>query len=520
MGVQEIFSISPVVFARDLIPGLGNTIAASDERLRRQEAADRRMLYQDKPESVVKRLVVNAVFDDATVRARMHRFVPLTVSQALFKRTVNEVARTAYMVPPTRRILPAGEQENVFAALADEIKINYVMDCAARMAVACNASFLVPRFVARLGRIVIDVVAPDLVTVIPDPEDPLSAVAYIYDKQVWDSKKKCWVTWRVYWDDQVTFQFDETGAVREFPGRPGEPIVHHGYRRIPIVAIHACERFSEYWNYSTGRDLMYAHLSDVLLQLLALRKLKAQGFRKLVVSGDMQGFPKGQIFDEEAAILAPTGTSVTDLASEADAANYMALQTDIKQNASANRGISRKRLNAEGPDSGDDLGLMEQRSEVIKFMMPAEHDLLDVLQMLSSKHHPNFQLADGIEMSIDYGEIPHRMDRKAVLEIREMEKSAGIRNVLDDVMEDNPECISEAMAEGELQRNVDVQSKWVEKIRALNISKTADASKPGQSPEENGKLGPQVRDGEISKDAAAAKAEGVDVTKTAESGYE
>ena len=511
MGVEAVLGVSPVSLARDLIPGLGNTTASSNERVRRQEAQDRRLLYQDRPETVVKRLV-SSVFDDATVRARMMKFVPLVASQAIFKRAVNEVARTAYMVPPTRHITPAAQQET-FAELAMEIGLNDVMDRGVRMAYATNASFLLPRYVERLGRIVVDVIPPDIVTVIPDPDDALAMLAFIYDKQVWNHEKKQWSTWRVYWDDEVTFQFDDAGAVRPFKGQTN-PIVHHGYRRIPVTAIHAAERYGEYWNYSTGRDLLNAQLSCSLLQLLSIRKLKAQGFRKLVVEGDITGFPKGQVFDEEAAILAPDGTRVTDLASEADASNYMALMDSIKQDAAANRGLSRARMNAEGPAAGDDLGLMEQRSEVIKFMRPAEMDLLDVMQMISSEHHPVHQLAEGVTMTVDYGEIPHRMDRKAVLEIRDLEKKQGTRNVLDDIMEDNPEIQSEAEAMEELDRNIEIQSQWVEKIRALNMSTTASAGEPGQSPEENGKLGPAVRDGLIDEADAAEKAKGVDVTET------
>src|SRR6185436_1601247 len=135
-------------------------------------------------------------------------FVPLVASQAIFKRAVNEVARTAYMVPPTRRLNPPSQQDT-FAALADEININDVMDRGVRMAVACNASFLVPRYVPRFERIIVDVVPPDVVTVIPDPDDPLCMLAFIYDKSVWNSAKKQWVTWRVYWDDTITFQFDD-----------------------------------------------------------------------------------------------------------------------------------------------------------------------------------------------------------------------------------------------------------------------------------------------------------------------
>ena len=511
MGVEAVLGINPVTLARDVTPGLGSTIAASDERVRRQESNDRRLLYQDRPESVVRKLV-KQVFDDPTVIARMMKFVPLVASQAIYKRAVNEVARTAYMIPPTRTMKPPGQQDT-FAALAEEIDINDVMDRGVRMAVACNASFLVPRYVPRLERIIVDVVPPDGVSVIPDPDDPLKMLGFIYDKQVWDPNRKSWVTWRVYWDDKITFQLDDAGSVRPFPGQT-TALVNHGYRRIPVVAIHAVERYGEYWNYSTGRDLLNAQLSCSLLMLLSLRKLKAQGFRKLVIGGDIQGFPKGQIFDEEAAIVAPDGTSVTDLASEADAGNYMALMETIKQDAAANRGLSRSRMNAEGPAPGDDLGLMEQRSEVIKFARTAEMELLDVLQMISSKHHPLFQLADGVEMSIDYGEIPHRMDRKAVLEIRDIEKKQGTRNVLDDIMEDNPEILTQDEASEELDRNIKIQSEWVKKIRALNMANDASAGKPGLTPQQNGANGPAVRDGEKTGDQAAAEAEGTDTTVT------
>lgn len=511
MGVQRVYGINPVTMARDLTPGLGSTVAASDERIRREESRERRLVYQDQPEAVINKIIGDC-FDDNTVKSRMRKFAPFAGSSAFFKRATNEVARTAYMVPPSRRIQPP-EQQDIFAALADEVNLNDVMDRAAKMATACCSVFLVTRYVERLERIVIDVVPPDVMTVIPDPDDALRALAFIYDKPVWDAGKKVWLTWHVYWDDEITFQFDDAGGVRPF-SRGSDPIVRHGFPRIPIVDVHAAPRFGTYWNYSTGKDAFQAQKADYLMRLLSIRKLKAQGFRKLVVSGDIQGFPKGQIFDEEAAILAPDGASVTDLASEADAQNYMALAESIKQDAASSRGISRARLNAEGADAADDIGLMEQRSEVIRFMRPAEDSLFEVLAMVSTHEHPHFKLAMSSTMAIDYGEIPHRMDRKAVLEIREMEKSAGLRNVLDDVMEDQPELTSEAEAEAEIQKNVDIQAKWLEKIRAMNLPKDGSLAKPGLSPEENGRLGPKVRDQEITKDEASAASEGVDSTAT------
>lgn len=520
MGVQEAYGVDPVAMAKAVLPPPGDLAPVNEsdwpstdqnveERQRRQKAFERRLMYQDRGDAMV-RVLIDKLFDDPGVKERVNRFVPLARSESIFKFFTDEIARTAYMLPPRRRIEPAdAEQEKRWKAIEIELQLNARMDMAARMALACNSAFLYTRYVERLDKLMVDVITPDRVTVIPDPEDQLSAVAIIYDKPVWNAATGAYEVWRVYWDDMINFQFDATGNLTPFQAGGNPKPQEHNLGRMPFVAIHATPRSGNYWDYTTGDDLAEAQRACSLLQILSLRKLKAKGFRQLAVEGNVAGFPKGQTFDEEIIVMVPEGASLQDIGTDADAENYMALQERIKLGIAASRNVNRRRLNAEG--QVDEQGLAEQRAGVLKFMAPAEVEEFEVIKLVS-REKPSLALSPDLKMYPDFGNVPLRVDRKAVLEIRDIERKAGLRTVIDDIIEDNP-AYSVEEAEAELEDNIETQSQWVEKIRALNMSQKADAAEPGQSPEENGRMGPKVRDKEMTADEAADQAKGGDTTE-------
>jgi hypothetical protein len=103
--------------------------------------------------------------------------------------------------------------------------------------------------------------------------------------------------------------------------------------------------------------------------------------------------------------------------------------------------------------------------------------------------------------------VSSKGDRETQLKVREQERHMGVRSVLDDVLEDNPELGSDReaarkFADGKLEE----EAWYVERRRSLNISGDAGPSNPGQTPEQNGAMGPKVRDGQMSRDEAGKKA--------------
>lgn len=496
MGVAEVFGEHPASIARAY---LGD----AREMARRQRAADRVRLYRDDYGDLLRRKI-GQWFDNSTVKSRVSKFADLGSSQAIFKRIVNTVARPVYAVSPVRTIDPESEQQ-VFASLAAEVRLNEKMDAACRLATACNTVFLYTRYVERLGKIVVDILTPDMVTVIPDPDDVTRELGLIYQREV-RRRDGTIEKVHVFWDDTHTFQIAGNGAILPFAG-DSESIRRHGLPRMPFLAIHRQERVGGYWDNTTGDDAVAAQLACSLLNVLSIRLLKAQGFNQILVEGDIPAFPKGQILDEEGAVQVPEGTSVNTLALKTDANHYQSLADSIKTDAAANHGISRARLNQDRAEASSDEGLQEERADAVKIMFAAELEQFEILKMVSLEHK-KYRLSPDATMSLDFGEWQHRVDEKTMLELWDQKRSMGIACVLDHIKSVNPEIADDAQAWAELERNLKAETKWVEKKRALEIPKDANAREAGQDPADNGALGPLVRDGMMSKDAAAEIAKG------------
>jgi len=147
------------------------------------------------------------------------------------------------------------------------------------------------------------------------------------------------------------------------------------------------------------------------------------------------------------------------------------------------------------------VGLMEERAEAVKMMQRVEEDLFEVLKMVSIDR--GLPIPEDATIKIDFPELISKYDRKTELEIADIERKAGLRNFLDDIKRLNPEIRNNSEAEAEFVANIKINTEAYQLLRELNLSSDADAEDPGKSAEENGAKGPAVRDGEMSKDAAA-----------------
>ena len=483
MGLTKVYpGANPMKWANDAI---------REDMNRRNICRRRVLLYRDASEELIKE-EVRKIFRDPTVQRLLEPFARLAASQNLFKRVVDTISSPIYAVPPVRRLDPEGEQDG-FEDLSKQVRLNETMDLAARLLNACNHVFLYTRWIESLQRVVINAITPDMMVVIPHPDDCLTAIAYIYQRQVRSADGKYLSHW-VYWDDEITFEINHDGNLASAP-------VLHGLPAMPFVAIHRRERWAHYWDDTTGEDLVSAAISCAILNLLSIRKLKVQGFNQLVVQGDLPGFPKGQIMDVQSAIVAGPGISVTSLQNEATAENYLTLLDAIKTDAAASRGISRARLNQEKAAGSDDVGLDEERASMVRIMLRAEHDQFEVLKMV----YPGLS-ADAQIANVDFAEVTERTDKKNLLEIWDLMRKMGLRNVLDDVKALNPEIRTDGEATDELARNIAITSKWVEAMRALNMAHDVQAGAPGQNAQQNGAMGPMVRDGMMSRDMAGEMA--------------
>ena len=486
MGVRDVIGRDPADLIREL---LGNPV----EQQRRRRAHRRTCLYREDGERIIKEEIAQ-IFEDPNVRDRLGRFARVAGgSQSIFRRVVDLWARPTYATPPVRRVTPASAQ-----AAYDQVvlgaRLNKRMDLALRLTDACTAVALFGRYVERHQKIVVDILTPDMVTVVADPDVPTEALAVAYDRPV--LYREGWKTHIVYWDDVETFELDAERYIVKGSQRA------HGHRRMPFTWMHRRERWGGFWEATDGNALESAHLQTVLLNMLAMRLLKAQGFNTLFFqTDDLSQLPKGMTLDEEGAMVGGADTSVQPLQLKTDADHYLRMLDAVKVDAAANRGVSRARLNEDEAQGSSDVGLQEERAEGMQIAYAAEQDLFDVLKMLSAES--DAPIPDDATLELDFGDLASRTDRLKELEILTQEWNRGLRPMLAEVKRMNPEIRDDAGAFDRFLENITSNSRLNEIVASRNMSQGGG---PARTPEQNGAMGPAVRDGKMSGDQAAQAA--------------
>lgn len=485
--------------AKDLVGSL-------DERDRRREFKRRiDLLLDDGATGVIEQ--AGRQFHTTEVFNAMKEAAPMACLVSLMRRVATEIARPVYSVPPARAVDSAPAATS-YAKISKQIRLNERLNLGCFLLVGVNTLHFHPRWTKRLGP-VLDVVTPDHESVIPDPDDPTRELAWIYDSIVLgpDGKPE---TLHTYWDDTIAFRWASSGREVLIEGLDGQRHKvldksngHPGF--IPIVSVHARERWGTYWDTQTGKSLVAASEFCDLLMTLVLNLHKSQGFKQWVAQGATGTMNRDQVLSESGVLIVPEGVSVTLLDNRSDAAHYLATLEFVINHVAANNGINRERMNQENKQVADHVGLLERRAEMIRIFRDAEHRLFDLIRKLSTGRPE--AIAESAKFSIDFAEISHKVDRETLLRIRKEEKSQASRSAVDDALEDQPELEGDrAAALEDIKRTMREQAEVIKLQRELNLPADATAEEPGQSPEKNGALGPKVKSGAMSKDEAAEQA--------------
>jgi hypothetical protein len=466
------------------------------EIARKSAAAERVKLYRDDYKRLLEDMV-SQVFAEPVIRQSVLALLPLISGTSFVKRVANELARPIYARAPIRRVLlegdadPEAAQES-FNALAGEMTLTRKMSTAARYVIACGAVLGLVRYVEGVG-MQLDVMTPDMVTVVSHPDVPTKALAIAYVK-TWHNERPFET---VVWDDQRYFSIDAMG-------RPMGPETRHDFGLIPFLEIHQDGRTGCYWQETIGQDLVSQTRQSMFMDLVLLRKVKTQSHLQVTYTGDSQNFVKKQVLDELSVLHAESGEiDVKDL--QSDPAKYIDVKLTNEATVAAAYGISRERLNQQVREVGDDLAYQERVAELAGIMAPAEADLFEIVKALSreSKH----ALPADARLVVDLGQIHHRVDREAQLRIRAEEAKRGSRSGVDDVLEDNPEYGGDReLAKQHIRDRMGEEAEIIRERRALNMPEDATAEEPGQDPAKNGAMGPAVRDGKMTRDEAAEMA--------------
>jgi hypothetical protein len=472
MGIQSVLGLNPVDVAKKLI-------GDQADQVRRTDATKRVALYQDDCEADLLGQIRH-MFTAPEVQERLRRFSDMACATSVFRRVVDETARPVYNPFPARRVSSDVGATN-YATFIREARLDQRLDLGARLLEASNSVFLFPRWVPSLQRGVLDILTPDQVRVIPHPDDPTTILGFLIDLYVHGQAKPD----VEIWDDESVVRLDPAGNVVRVKGELARP---NPYGKIPIVDVHRRERWGAYWDTTSGKDLIAAQRAVNLLTALVLKLHKSQGEKQIVVQGDTASTIQNQTLDGEGALVTGEGVTITTLDLRSDANHYNATIDSIIQRVAANYGISKERLAASGggfagANEGSDTALYERRQELLQTWSTAEQRLFDLCKLVF-KGVPGREIPPDDKLIVDFRDIEARVSMSQQLELWEKQLSMGLKSVEDMVISMNPEISTSEEASATVSRNLESWAKWIGMRRELNAP--ADASDPGQSPQDNG----------------------------------
>ena len=491
---------NPVEVARDAIEA---------DSARRAEAAEARRVYEDDGEAVTRHDLERYI-NDRTRRDRIGAFAHLAQCNNLVRRIIDDKVSPVYAQSPTRKTDPESAQK-ALSALVTESSLDAKHDKALRLSEDQGAACEMFRYVPRLKSVVVDVIPIDRMTVIPDPDDNLRELAVAYARPIRQRVGNQTITvnhW-VVWDDEQVFTLDENFRRVNMVGPDGKYYTaltkangqHPGV--LPFVVVHSTERAGTYWNVTAGRSLVATHKAITFLLASAIRLVKVQGHQEKVLTGDPSNFPKNQTLDPEQLLIAGAGNTINAISNATDPAHFLKVADAITMAVGANHGLNRELLNAQVRTETDSVALLEHRQRIIKRAGWLEQQAFEKLKVAASAHDdPEKRIPEATRLSVDFAEMSHRLDRKALLENWKTEWGMALSNPVQAIRFLNPELRTDEEALAQLEHNTEVYATVVDLVRKLNIRTDGSPADPSTSSRENGAMGSKVRDGKMTRDEA------------------
>lgn len=443
-------------------------IFSDEENMRRKQARMRIDLYNDEGAAQIDAML-DSIFDNSMVRSARKKFVELASFQNLTKRIVREIS-AVYSEPATRRVRSSA-MDRRYQEVQRITGLDRKMRLANQMLNLCNE--VVTFFDIQRGKPKLRIVTPDNFWAVSSYEDPTELVAVIFDKfpvkgQPVSPKTPYYL---VVADDEV-FSLDKDGRILPETRRS------HGLSRMPLQLIHRVEPTTRLLNPNPGRDIIAAHKSLALINVMMLKHQKS-GTKQAYASGDVGDMPRSQPMDEEHLLQAPEGVQLSTLDLGADPSSYITAARSVIKQIAANYGIPESVFDLSyQATSGFEIelkrtGLREVRRDQILDWRPVERDISAVMvEVLAEMGHSLAYNDDG--WSIDFGEVETPQEPMAMLTFWEKQRQMGLINTIDMIMHLNPE-MDEKEAEEQMVANAIAEARRVTLYRQLNISPSTPA---------------------------------------------
>lgn len=493
MGLREIFAELPGggsmprpmdtthvldVIRRKYISG------TSEDSARRMAIRRRLDLYANNVGPYVE-AHIRRIFSDPKIIDERLKVLSLGKWQNLTKRVVNELARV--YSNPARRTVGETNAAGVdtggsgYEEFIDHLDLDGAMRMANRLSILCNQIFLYIRTEEVDSEVVpaLDLITSDQFSVVPHPLYPLRMAAILIGIASEGGTDDTSPHYMLISSDEIWYLNRAGFLISE---------KENVYGFIPGILVHSQLPHGSLLDARSGDDIMTAHESVVLLNVLAMNAAKVST-KVPYVQGDSAYTAQGQTMDQTSTVMLGDGMmpGVIDLRS--DPHEYIKAAASITMQLAASYGIPEDFFNRSFTGTTGIVmdaklsGLMERRNEQLPIFRRVERELARKASIICSRDcAPRFHFSDG-GWQIDFGEITRPQDPLERLRWRKEARSMGLRTIIDDLQEDNPDLDTER-AWARLTEIIEIRSAEVEAMRALNMPR--DPSEPGLDPAQNG----------------------------------
>jgi len=432
------------------------------EQARQTAALNKLNLYKDDYEAIIRETMKAQFHPDNYKRLLYH----VNQSQNVLKRVINEISMV-YKAPAKRGLFSASgteiESERYTQILA-ETKLDQKMKKANRFTNLENE--LLVFVTVRRGKIVYDLLTPNLVTVIQDEDDPTRARAIVYRVDLVNTLGATEPRY-FYWDDQGSHSildknFVERQAIytpENYPYRDAE-----GRPVMPFLTIHRNDPDGTFWDQDTGNDLYNSAVSIGWKMTLFDYYFKVASFKQLYVRSE-DDVPTGQILDPLTAFVVRgqnAEVGVLDIQ-----ANMKQLQDALVFQINSiinNYGISADQWTMSVAEmSGRALkiknrALLEAREDQIPTYLDAERELFNLTRIVNNAHFSD-KLPEDAEFGIDHGEIEYPEEPAEDLKQKKEELKSGLISLGAFYRHFNPDVEDEKEAEKTIIGNLEALAK-------------------------------------------------------------
>lgn len=448
-------------------------VGGDHDRIRNQRHALRDELYRDGGVQYMQGVIARVFKDPDVIRLRQEWVEHARFNNPL-KRIVNEIS-TVY-AEPAKRTVPEG-QDN-YNTLLDRTRFHEQMFQVGRLLNLHRSllvGFRVRESVDGEREPVIDIATPAVVRAVLHPNDSSLVVGWLIRRETRSARSHiempAWTLWTDY--ERVQLREDFMPIVSTY--------AEHGLGVCPWVPVTLGPPAAGFWPGSEGEDLVAAHVSIRLTNVLLLKESKS-ATKLPVMQGDGTRTARSQMMDSEGMLEVADGQSATTLDLGMDTGPFRETANHILEHAAHNYGISADLINHVGTQSAEARDLMRIPLREIRKQQQIPLRRFELRFMVVMAAVVGADLSElafrGDGGRIEFGEAQTPLSAKEEHALFVELRAAGMTNTVDHLIAMRP-GLTEAEAMEIIERNIALETLRNEMMRPLmQISGSMGAKTP------------------------------------------